>query len=177
MERKLQIALPKASQKWMTNKQKSGKLQASALELPQSRKTIRHRQLHGEKKGEKADRKSQVCWDRTVMPLNSMQLICGSSVSIFSPSPSFTIKVMCVCPPAKKWHQNIIIKLQRGARQAWTVGLTRLVSHSWNSERSLDMKWSHSSAASSRQGNHFILMPILSLFFLSKDSSDNTWKP
>lgn len=77
----------------------------------------------------------------------------------------------CVCPPAKKWHQNIFIKLQRGARQAWTVGLTRLVSHSWNSERSLDMKWSHSSAASSRQGNHFILMQILSLFFLSKASS------
>lgn len=44
--------------KWITNKHKSGKLQASAPELPQLRKTIRQ-QLCGEKKGARGGRKKK----------------------------------------------------------------------------------------------------------------------
>lgn len=79
--------------KWITNKHKSGKLQASAPELPQLRKTIRHRQLHrgGEKKPTGSHKSTET---ELRCPLRSTELIHCSSVSIFAPPPSAAIKVV-----------------------------------------------------------------------------------
>lgn len=86
--------------KWITNKHKSGKLQASAPELPQLRKTIRQRQLHV---GKKADRKSQVYWDRTAMPpsLHGAHLLL-LSLNFFSPTFSRDQSHLSDCPSRKE---------------------------------------------------------------------------
>lgn len=78
--------------KWITNKHKSGKLQASAPELLQLRKTIRQKQLHGRK----------TVWQEVTSllrqnydaPLHSTELIYSSTVLIFSLPPSAKIKVI-----------------------------------------------------------------------------------
>lgn len=105
--------------KWITNKHKSGTLQASAPELPQLRKTIRRRQLHrgGEKK---ADRKSQVYWDRTAMApsLHRAHLLL-LSLDLCTPTFCSDQSHLSDCPLTKKWHQNIFIlrDVTRRARQ------------------------------------------------------------
>lgn len=124
--------------KWITNKHKSGKLQASAPELLQLRKTIRQKQLHG---GKKPDRKSQVCWDRTTMPpsLHRAHLLLHS-LDLFTSTFSKDQNHLSDCPLTKKWHQYIFIMrdVTWGARKAHRVGLTGLVRHSRRSE---NMNW------------------------------------
>lgn len=80
--------------KWITNKHKSGKLQASAPELPQLRKTIRHRQLHRGGGGGKPTGSHMSTETELRCPLRSTELIYCSSVSIFAPPPSAAIKVV-----------------------------------------------------------------------------------
>lgn len=88
--------------KLISNKQ-SGKLRAGALQLPRLKKATKKKEKVAGRSSSREiiskgknifDRKSEIYWDRTLMPLHFTELIYHSSVSIFSPPPSAKIKVI-----------------------------------------------------------------------------------
>lgn len=95
--------------KWITNKHKSGKLQASAPELPRLRKTIKPRQTLWRQRGREKAKKnwwgggeltgSQKATETEPQCFHSPRLVCGSPILIFSPAPSAGIKVNSLTAP------------------------------------------------------------------------------
>lgn len=132
--------------KWITNKHKSGKLQASAPELPRLRKTIKQRQTLWRRQGEEKAKKnwwwgigggltgSQKATETEPQCFHSPRLVCGSPVLIFSPAPSAGIKVNSLTAPLAREMTPLHLHYGGGSgRLAWDSALTAIVRHTWHS--------------------------------------------
>lgn len=129
--------------KWITNKHKSGKLQASAPELPRLRKTIKPRQTLWRQRGrEKAkknwwgggwtDRKSEGYWDRTAVFSLTAARLRLANLDLFTCTFSRDQSELSDGPP--RWrNDDATSSLRRRVRDTRLPALTAIVRHTWRS--------------------------------------------